>query len=198
MTVMEPISQYVAIEWPQGEEIWFIQDELPQHNQFCTSEQEIMSIELTFSAVEDSLQIMHSSFEHVSSSITQQSNEIILLLEQSLAKQKTLLKQNQLFTDEIAKQQCTTDFYSESSQNNTIIFQLKSITTSLKYSFQSNIRPLVSIGIILITILFVSILFGYLGSCLSFYDDKHTPQFGNNVLLPGINYFGWFRTLAVP
>ncbi|CAF3787345.1 unnamed protein product [Rotaria magnacalcarata] len=104
---------------------------------------------------------MHSSCEHVSSSIVHQSNEILLLLQSSLVKQKTLLKQNQLFNDEIAKQKHTTDFYSESSQNNTIIFQLKPITTPLKYSFQSNIRTLVSTGIILITVLFKSIFLSH-------------------------------------
>ncbi|CAF1145765.1 unnamed protein product [Rotaria magnacalcarata] len=114
---------------------------------------------------------MHSSCEHVSSSIVHQSNEILLLLQSSLVKQKTLLKQNQLFNDEIAKQKHTTDFYSESSQNNTIIFQLKPITTPLKYSFQSNIRTLVSTGIILITVLFVSILFGKINWYRKFIPD---------------------------
>ncbi|CAF1209013.1 unnamed protein product [Rotaria magnacalcarata] len=136
-----------------------------------------MPIESALNTVEDSLRIMHTSCEHDSSPIVQQSNEIILILEPKLAKQDTLLKQNQLFNDELEKAK---------------------FTRSSEYSLQSNIAQSISTGISLITFLFVSILFGNLGSCLNFYGDKHTPQFSNNMLLPGINYFDWFRTLAVP
>ncbi|CAF2879329.1 unnamed protein product [Rotaria sp. Silwood2] len=196
--VMAPITQYFNMEWPEGEETWFIQDGLSQRHEFFTSEQEIVPINSTVNTVEDSLQGMHSSCEHVSSSIVQQSNEIILVLERSLPKQETSRQQNRLFNDDVAKTQGCTDSYSEFIPSDTIIIQLKSITAPSKSAFQSNICPLFSIVINFITFLFVSMVFGNIDFGLIFYNDKNTSQFHNNMVLSGINHFDWFRTLAVP
>ena len=207
--LVESTNANFKIEWPTGEETWFTHDELPQRSQFVTS-------------------VDHG----VVLPLVAQSNKIILLSQQSLAKEDVILKQNQLLKTEVAKEDATisglvltmeaikrarmlhevklshelhftqfdslikypvfselysqcvssriNDGYYECSRTNVKHFSLRSIKISSGDSFNSCIVQLISIRIILLTFIFVSVVFV------------------SNLMFHAINNFDWFRTLAVP
>jgi len=104
MIVVESVCQYPEPEWPVGEETWLFHDELPQRNQFIQCRQQFVPHPSTFNIVEHRVRQTSSKSDCVASSKTQQSNEIILLLQEVLAKQDILLEQSKQLKQEVAAQ----------------------------------------------------------------------------------------------
>ncbi|CAF0836911.1 unnamed protein product [Didymodactylos carnosus] len=130
MIMMESICEHVEIEWPEGEETWLIHDELAQRTQFVKYKQQPM---LTTSIVENSMHPMSSDCDWVQSSFDHQPNEIMLLLQQLLAKQDLLLDENKQLKQEVATQQITINNLSqavEAIQGTKISCQNISVTKS--------------------------------------------------------------------
>ncbi|CAF4701822.1 unnamed protein product [Rotaria sp. Silwood2] len=154
--------------WPDGCESWFIHDELPQRCLFIRSKQQEVPFNSTSNIDDNFSQENLSNSINVSSLIVQQMSSPI------------------------------TNLYSEFCHSDAIIFSLRPTQIFSNEQFNSNIVPLVSSDIILLSFLFISIVFGNLASCLTFYNDITTRYLTNNMIFHHMNHFEWFRALAVP
>jgi hypothetical protein len=91
--------------WPDGNETWVFHDELPQRIQFIYCSLQLIPAISTSNIVEFPMQQMSSDCDCVVSSIAQQPNEIILVLQQLLVKQNLLLDENKQLNRELKEQQ---------------------------------------------------------------------------------------------
>ncbi|CAM4944724.1 unnamed protein product [Rotaria socialis] len=196
--LLKYVDENYETEWPEGNESWFIHDERSQRNQFIALKKNKMVPSSTFNIVEDSPPQLSCVCECVSSLFVHQSNEMILLLQTAMCKPETLRKQKPLFNEEVVKHNIIVDFYSDSSQLDTIIVSLKLNTIHSKHSLQSNITQVVSSDINFITLLFFSMVFRSIVRYILLYYHRKTPYLINNMRLNTKNYFDWLRTLAVP
>ena len=193
--------------WPEGEQLWFIHEVLPQRSQFVPYQQQVVLTTSTFNVIEDSVQEISSVGTCVALTLIQQPDEPIILPQQSLAWQlvshfamNTTLdfekrRIRQLRSRPIGQSVKSSllsgsyfqyvlnginDFYNECSQSKTQIFSFEPTPVYANASFDSNILQLISIGIILIRFVFPSM------------------EFVCKLVWYGINNFEWFRALAVP